>query len=720
MNVFTNRKENGMKTVMLPVILVILWLGVLMLLSVSGFAQTYSISPVDPSAPPLDQSLAALGLTRETCIFPLSGAAVASDKKFEVPVYRTMLYRPFDIPYLLGHVEYNFDCYRDNLLRTLIFAASRSGASVARGYFNKPLAIHETRLDRQPDPLMTALEEMHEFREIPFTDDVRSSYTLALKILPAPMRRHVAMILMASTHAARWQNLSLQKVLESQHRYLLQDIPRRLTPPALTDDNLPTIARDWERRIRHDMRPLLGLVDLNQMMAGALDLMYILEKTISDRESFQPMPGLHSEFDTPLGRVVIASDDKDNLYDYDGNYLLIMDLGGADIYHGGGGTLTGDQPVSIILDFDGDDQYLQTASGLRPAFGAGVLGYGFLFDFRGDDRYVCPQLTQGAGWFGVGCLFDFEGDDTYECIRYGQGFAHAGVGLLYDVNGNDHYYSLTSAQGCGYTRGCGMLADGGGDDRYEANDTDIRFPSAQTREHNRSIAQGAGMGERADEQDGNSLPGGLGILLDKAGNDHYSAGVFAQGVGFWNGVGVLMDSGGDDRYDGVWYVQGAGVHGGIGALVDRDGNDSYTATLHAAQGLGHDNAIGIFVDEKGNDIYFTPRLSLGTANLNSIALFADLAGNDRYECAAPECLGRAEFSRWGTLREDMLSAGIFLDTGGKDIYKTLRGADDTLWIQNPSKGIILKSEKGVGLDGEFKEVDLRLRPLTERPANADW
>jgi len=165
---------------------------------------------------------------------------------------------------------------------------------------------------------------------------------------------------------------------------------------------------------------------------------------------------------------------------------------------------------------------------------------------------------------------------------------------------------------------------------------------------------------------------------------------------------------------------GSGNSWGIGALCDRDGNDTYTATLHASQGIGHDNAIGVFVEEKGNDVYHSPRLSLGTANENSLGFFFELGGNDEYRVPFSEALGRAQFSKWGTLREDYLNVGLFVDAGGQDLYKTPHGMNNQKWVQIPSRDLSLKSELGIGLDGDFSKVNLRLRPLTQKPLNVDW
>ena len=688
--------------------------------SAQAESKDYVQSSIDQTRDPIDQALEAIGLIREKCAFPLAAAAVGSDKQFECPAHRYLLYRPFEIPYYLGHLEYNVDCYRDQLVRTLIFQSSRAGIPLARGYFSKPLASLETRLEQAESPLVLAMEEIYALTNRPFGIEERDALTSAVKDIPPLVRFEAARLLLTSAQAVRWQQKAFQAALKSDYRHLLDEIPKRLTPPLQKSDYIPTITEEWEREVQSDLRPLTSLIDYQYLVCGALDLLISIEKASQNLSKTELKQRFQCEINTPLGMVILNGAGESNTYPGDRDYLLIMDFGGDDTYQGGGGNISFSKPISILMDFEGNDSYVQTQSGLRPAFGVGIGGYGFLLDFKGDDRYVCPQFSQGSGYFGVGWLVDYEGSDTYESIRFAQGFAHGGVGFLYDRLGNDVYYSFNSSQGCGETRGCGMLVDEEGDDEYVLNDTDIKFPSAQTSKHNRSIGQGFGVGERADEKDGHSLPGGIGILIDKKGNDRYSAGVFAQGAGFWDGVGFIIDSSGSDSYSGAWYVQGVGIHGGIGALCDRDGNDTYTATLHASQGVGHDDAIGVFIEVKGNDVYYSPRLSLGTGNENSLGLFFELGGDDYYKVQSSEALGRAQFSKWGTLREDSLNVGLFLDAGGQDLYETSHGMNNQKWVQVPSKNISLKSELGVGLDGEFPKVNLRLKPLTQKPLNVDW
>ena len=178
---------------------------------------------------------------------------------------------------------------------------------------------------------------------------------------------------------------------------------------------------------------------------------------------------------------------------------------------------------------------------------------------------------------------------------------------------HDEYRCFMQAQGFGGVRGCGVLVDREGDDIYDANDKDIRYPSPQDAKHNTSLAQGFAFGLRDHPGAGNSLAGGVGILVDGKGNDRYSCGVFGQGVSYWYGLGMLIDMEGDDEYTGIWYCQGSGAHYGVGAIVDMAGNDKYLTKLTMGQGAGHDYSTAWFHDASGNDTYECPGNCVGFA-----------------------------------------------------------------------------------------------------------
>lgn len=100
------------------------------------------------------------------------------------------------------------------------------------------------------------------------------------------------------------------------------------------------------------------------------------------------------------------------------------------------------------------------------------------------------------------------------------------------------------------------------------------------------------------------MPGGIGMLIDKEGNDTYIADYFTLGASYYYGLGVLDDGAGDDQYLSGRYSQGAGIHSSVGVLIDRKGNDFYYSFLiRPPQGVGHDYGVGYLEDDRGDNRY---------------------------------------------------------------------------------------------------------------------
>jgi len=348
---------------------------------------------------------------------------------------------------------------------------------------------------------------------------------------------------------------------------------------------------------------------------------------------------------------------------------IIIDLGGDDIYRS---PETGTH--SVVIDVEGDDVYL----GRDHAFGAGFAGVGVLADLEGDDQYSAGSFSLGSGLFGVGILHDAAGNDRYVGDTCVEGAGAFGLGLLIDDAGNDSYHAAVFSQAFGFVMGLGAIRDGCGNDHYFAGGKytdEIRYF-----DHYISLSQGFGFGWRPDAS------GGIGLLVDDAGNDVYVSDIFGQGSSYWFSVGGLVDRSGNDNYVSYQYAQGAATHITVAALVDSAGDDNYVSQ-GVSQGCGHDLAIGVLHDVGGDDNYACHGLSQGAGNANGIGVLIDDAGDDSYSVRDPDnTLG------YGDRRRDYSSIGVFIDAGGEDSYG-VRGADGTWWIG---------SRCGVGVDTEIE------------------
>jgi len=403
-------------------------------------------------------------------------------------------------------------------------------------------------------------------------------------------------------------------------------------------------------------------INLNKMLSGAYILSYFIDNVTKQLPSTKD--SFYISIDTDLGTIEI-SNGMDNTYNKE-NSFLVIDLSGNDTYGKEYAGTNPTKPISIVIDKKGNDKYNSTAD---DSYGAGILGYGILIDMQGNDEYTVNSFGLGAGFGGVGILADYSGNDKYigdtGCI----GASSIGIGYLRDITGDDNYYAYICSQGYGGPLGFGILAEDSGNDNYEADDKNIKNPSPQTAQHNTSLSQGAGFGHR-DAQ----AAGGIGILVDKKGNDKYSTGVFGQGISYWYSLGFLVDLEGNDIHKAVWYCYGAAAHYSVAGFFDNSGNDYYET--NTAFGVGHDYSIGYFEDLKGNDKYILPAALLGWGNANGLGIFIDSLGNDDYSQVA----GLANSA--GTWSQHKCY-GIFVDSDGKNIMPTndANFYKDNIWVR---------------------------------------
>lgn len=349
-----------------------------------------------------------------------------------------------------------------------------------------------------------------------------------------------------------------------------------------------------------------------------------------------------SEFSTAWGRIIFGGTGELRLRT--GNLLFLADLGGDDIYALRTLDAWSGLP-QLILDFAGNDIYDAQMPG---GYAAGIGTISLLTDLAGNDSYHANSQTQGTGIFGVGILHDLAGDDEYDARAMAQGFSLFGAGMLLDDSGNDRYQVMGLGQGVGMMSAIGVVVDADGDDVYEA--TGLSPTSYGTPGLSDSWSQGIGVGVRF------TTPGGIGILEDFAGQDHYTAGSFSQGGGYFLGLGLFRDGGqADDRYLGSRYNFGWGAHMGVSYFLEEGGNDDYRTREFVASGLSWDRSMVLFEDRQGDDRYVMGGFSIGAAAHRSIVLFHDFEGSDTYTDDLP---ARAN--------QGTPNLAVFLDTGADE------------------------------------------------------
>jgi hypothetical protein len=564
--------------------------------------------------------------------------------------------------------------------------------------------------------------------------------------VPLDLQRKLALVIGAMDHAAGEVKAALGVTTATDLRYLAG--AHALYVPSLNgwDTSAAGIAK-------------LDAVDVNRIV----DASALLARTIED-QGFGAVPdATFAPFEaaTPIGNIVIHDSSADHYQKGSASEkaALLFDLGGDDVYEVPAGASDDKHPVSLAIDVRGKDSYgyeikADTADGdLLPSDGkgryhsskpptedygpitlsrvarqgAGLAGIGMLFDLGPEsDSYRSLAISQGFAAVGVGILYDAGGDDTYAAEVAAQGSAMFGIAALVDRGGNDTYDAFSVSQGFGGAQGAGALVDGAGDDKYTVDVGDpalgghpLYYSPQLPGKGNSSMSQGAAQGRRPqDANDAAYMAGGIGILRDRSGSDHYLGSVFAQGVGYWQGIGMLLEGGGNDTYDALWYIQGSTAHFSLSIFLEEGGDDQYNLTVQPAAtsiGLGHDFSASLHIDLGGNDHYRAPGLSLGSGNINGIGCFINVGGDDVYEAAGDPTFGAGNYSAeapYGEDRQNAPTIGIFVDAGGKDTYTVgteTRPLDDTTWSYTPQPypaPQTVDTEHGCGADRGSGSVTL--------------
>lgn len=252
-------------------------------------------------------------------------------------------------------------------------------------------------------------------------------------------------------------------------------------------------------------------------------------------------------------------------------------------------------------------------------------------------------------------IVDVGGDDlymnnagapVYKLHEKGVVKIHHPVAVVVDFKGDDRYINRGFAAVASGFFGLGVILDKEGNDFYDGG----------------RLSLGAAFF-------------GMGCLMDLAGNDTYVSSEGGQGTAFF-GAALLFDGQGDDLYQGAEYVQGVGGPIGFGKLFDARGNDHYRAGWKygssygtrgiykgCSQGVGWGfrrhaaGGIGIVHDSAGDDVYEAGNFSQGTGYYLGLGALRDDTGNDVY-MGSRYCQGSAAHQ----------AAGVLLDFDGDDAY----------------------------------------------------
>jgi hypothetical protein len=263
-------------------------------------------------------------------------------------------------------------------------------------------------------------------------------------------------------------------------------------------------------------------------LAGAVD------KAITILQEAKDDPAMQREFqvetDTPLGKIIVGGGGH---HVYTNEAFLIIDTGGSNTYVNSAGGANGllDRPISIVIDMGGNDDFISNRSFSQ---GSGVFGIGILAALGSNCTFHAKHLSQGAGFFGCGLLMTGEGNQTFEADTFCQGAGMFGAGILWQRGGGSRYKAAQMAQGFGGTSGLRLLLDEGGNDSYVCGREISVWLAAETLFH---------VVARVRIRNAAVCGGGIGILCDLKGNNHYVADVYGQGASYWYSVGLAAGFG---------------------------------------------------------------------------------------------------------------------------------------------------------------------------------
>jgi hypothetical protein len=625
-------------------------------------------------------ALEAGGLTPQMVRFDENLLTLYRQGEFTPPIYAAASDNPLRMPFFAQNVAQEVTNQAGKTHEIVSLGARWAGVGSRRTLLGSPIAA-AAEAAAKPGAFDAAVKKM-----LSASGATSAASSVAEGAVPKEVEQAAALILETMLQSRLWRQGSFSNV-QNPAREFQNWVSTEAAPEPDSANRAFALYRNFEPKL---------------MVAGGHDLLFAVQEASKLVASVPATAKFERTVSTPWGEIRLSGG-VDNRYGENKGtraeppLMLVIDTGGSDVYVNTPGNHSFDNWASVVIDTSGKDRYVSDAALENTALmqwtgrkdggnvcgpGGALFGYAILFDLQGDDLYRSHRAGVGSGRMGVAVVHDAAGNDQYEGYSNGVGYGEFGVGIVEDVVGDDSYGGLYQVQGVGQTRGFGALIDRAGKDRYIAEDKVIDAPSAQSAEHNVNMSQGVGNGSRRDYLDGRSLAGGFGMLWDGGGDDHYSGGVFCQGVGYWMAVGMLWDVSGNDKYEGVWYSQGASAHFAVGYLEDVSGNDTYIATMNMAQGAGHDFGPGYLIDRAGNDNYKAPNLSLGGGNAAGMGFFLDEAGDDVYDSAGTTLGKVSDIPPPGTMRSRAIALGVFADLGGNDTYPAA-----ATWAKNGSKAV---------------------------------
>ncbi|HXK69755.1 MAG TPA: hypothetical protein PK455_00435, partial [Caldisericia bacterium] len=311
---------------------------------------------------------------------------------FRLPFFDDKLKDPINTPtFLKSNASYLLA--NANSLRNLIYYSS-----LRLGYSNSSFSEYDIDYSYkivENNPLLYAISEIYTFSGKAMSNWSFEYLKKEVEKIPVELQKEIAKILYASMDFNIFRDAAFNEIDKSE-------LVRAFNNPAalFTDDSFDSLTYNIALKC-----------DYSLLFYGGVQLTNTIDKSLTEIKKLSLPKDLAFSWNTPLGRIILKGTDNDEYY-YS-NVLFLLDAGGNDKYLNGAGVNSSFfNPVSICIDFSGNDTY-ETKTDITNSQGAGVFGAGILLDFDGDDNYKSSDYSQGFGCFGIGILKDFSGNDTY-------------------------------------------------------------------------------------------------------------------------------------------------------------------------------------------------------------------------------------------------------------------------------------------------------------------
>ncbi|PWU16689.1 MAG: hypothetical protein C5B49_10245, partial [Bdellovibrio sp.] len=279
-----------------------------------------------------DEALAFGHLTKSDVQFDDADLAQVGGTEFQIPVWLALHSKPLKLPfYVRTYRDYVFQ-NKDRPTELAIWSLAKVGLGIRRTLAGADPLPEEWMKSQAKDALVQAIVRLHQLAGRPLQSrqlQDLSHLTAGMDPKIAPL---IAFLLLAEIHSFELRQKALQSLVKD----------RQL--PAVFEELTSLVPMDGEDHpiVSPIIRRLIREVDVKTLMVGGIELLFAVEKVSGQLQAWAAKPprvmGLDKlkahrfQWTTPLGEIIVTTENKDDVYSSDKPYLLIVDGAGNDTY----------------------------------------------------------------------------------------------------------------------------------------------------------------------------------------------------------------------------------------------------------------------------------------------------------------------------------------------------------------------------------------------------